>query len=191
MCQMIEHGFPWFLGDIFDKGFQEWSEKHVSECREARDALKNILTDSLTYDKKRIIRGMVRDLKMVIDWLAKRDEPKGKTDWSRESKWKRTIPVDPTTLKRMAEHGKVGKVTTLWDTYEEQDYWESYLVDQFLAMLTDQQREVFEMKYLGCLTDRQIAEYLGTSRGNVRNILKAIDKKRRKFLAEFENGLIL
>lgn len=178
------------MREYFDDAyaFYEWRKRHVADCMNARDRLKDRLTDSLTKDEKRVIRGMTRDLKMVIEWLMTLDEPREKTDWSDKAKWERCIPVDPTDIRNMAGRGRV---TPMWDTSKESGYWESYHVEAFLAMLTDQQRDVFEMKYVGCLTEREIAGYIGTSRGNVRNILRAIEKKRKKFVSEFQNSLIL
>jgi RNA polymerase sigma factor (sigma-70 family) len=181
---------PYYLRELFDTDpykFYEWRKRHVADCMNACDRLKARLTDS-KRGEQRVIRGMIRDLKMVIDWLMTLNEPTEKTDWNDKAKWERCISADPAVIRELAGRGKV---SPMWDTSKKSKYWESYHVDQFFDMLTDQQREVFEMKYVGCLTEREIAEYIGTSHGNVRNILKAIEKKRKKFVSEFQNSLIL
>ena len=52
--------------------------------------------------------------------------------------------------------------------------------EEMLAAMTDKQREVFIMFYRDCITQREIAEILGTSQQDIYQTIKLALKKAKK-----------
>lgn len=182
--------------------FTEATEKVVPRSREWRawesdliDACKrdiNRITDMLEEgkddrftvhrgrkiirDRHRILTGMRRDLRAAVADLEGHQETG--TDWTREAGTRREVRLTPDVLENMPEP-------------EERERPEFWAVTDFLGRLTDQQREVFQMVHGGGMTRREVAELTGMSEGNVYNVLKATEKKRKKFVEEYGKGMIL
>lgn len=168
--------------------WRAWESELIDRCKRDINRITDMLDAErgerftvhqgrkIVRDRHRILTGMRRDLRAAVADLEGHQETA--TDWTREAGIRREVPLTPDVLENMQGP----------DERERPEFW---AVTAFLEQLTDQQREVYQMVHGGGMTRKEAAELTGMSEGNIYNILKAAEKKRKKFVEEYGKGLIL
>lgn len=116
----------------------------------------------------------IRDVDYIIEWLESGRQPVGLRGMERRSKKQREILVDPIKMQSYVRPGNGGCRVHVSEE-------ERSLIDQYLSVLLDRERECYLMVYGGGLTHAKTAELLKISRGNVSTLLTRAQQKIELF----------
>lgn len=155
---------PFVVGRKYDS----WALDLLGECGSSIEYIENTLADpDIDENRKRILRSMRSDLEYTRDLLEE-----GTVGWrhpiERRAKEQREVYVDPIEMADVPQEGDEVDTDTLRERVEE-------LYNH--AGLSPREKEIFDMKYGEMMTVDEIAEVLGTSRGNVAGKLARAKEK--------------
>src|SRR5690606_8739951 len=163
--------------------------------RQYKESLRKVRKAKETANEvdRSILSGMEDSLQFSIKWMETGRMPGSRRGAERRAAYQREFPADPQRFPfdRFTAH----------DPFADDDYQIVYggstminvkaekeidpiddetiglFIDDILSCLSEREREVFEMKYVGGLGYHEIAEELGVSEGNV---FKTLDRAKRK-----------
>lgn len=113
---------------------------------------------------------MMSNLDYAIEWLETGRRPGNKRGIERYAAYQRNIPTE--LIERyMTPPPQVSLMSS--DDFERVEY--------ILCMLTDRERECYELHIGGRMTEREIADMLGIKRTSVQEFLKRANTKIKKY----------
>lgn len=143
----------------------------IDEYKEYREALKKIqAADQL---EQALINGMGRDMDYAIEWMETGRRPGSKRGVERLAAYQREIPTD--IIEKYMKPPPSLEV----GAYDVKEYAHMEFI---LAMLTDRERECYEMKIGGMMTDVEIANTLGLARRTVREFIARAERKVKNYV---------
>lgn len=142
----------------------------ITEYKQSKAELKHI--QATTDQEQSLINGMGRDMDYAIEWMETGRRPGSKRGIERLAAYQREIPTD--IIEKYMQ--PTPKLET--GAYDEQHY---YQMEFILAMLTDRERECFEMHVGGMVPMREIAKSMGISFTTVQQFLKRAEAKVKKY----------
>jgi RNA polymerase sigma factor (sigma-70 family) len=156
---------PFIVGRKYDG----WAVEILGECEDSIGYIEKTLADpEVSEGRKRILRAMRSDLIYTRDIIREGTEVP-QQPMTRKSKLQREICIDPFEMMDIPQEEEEGPDPELLQGLIEE------LFD--MAGLSPREREIFQMKYGEMMTIDEIAEILGTSRGNVAGKLGRAKKK--------------
>lgn len=139
-----------------------------------RRQLKKFKQNEQSFTIRLYLSESIRDVEYIIDWIESGRQPVAARGMERRSKRQREVLVDPFKMQSYVRPGTGG--CRVHVSEEEQS-----LIDQYLSVLSECERECFLMVYGGGLTHAKAAELLRMSRGNVSTLLSRAQQKIELF----------
>lgn len=118
------------------------------------------------------VEAMIRDVDYILEWLETGRRPGNKRGIERLAAYQREIPTD--LIEKYMQPTPPFQV----GDYEE---WQYVKMEYILAMLSDRERECYELHIGGMMTDQEIADMLGIKRRTVREFLLRAEKKVQSY----------
>ncbi|MFD0712843.1 sigma-70 family RNA polymerase sigma factor [Paenibacillus sp. GCM10027626] len=151
----------------------ELIQRYIETQRTLR-ALRTLNTDEW---ERGIIGGMISDCEFALEWLRTGRRPGNRRGIERRARYQREEIMDPFRLQMYM-------VTRQTDRSMMDSNTGMLQLQEIMDVLSNQERECFEMAYGECMPHTEIARYLGLSRGNVSTLLQRARKKLAKKIAE-------
>ena len=116
------------------------------------------------------VEAMIRDVDYILEWLETGRRPGNKRGVERLAAYQREIPTD------LIE--KYMQPTPPLSLLSQQDFER---MEYILCMLTDRERECYEMHVAGMATFREIGEALGINHKTVHETVKRAEQKIKQY----------
>jgi RNA polymerase sigma-70 factor (ECF subfamily) len=117
---------------------------------------------------------MIRDIDYILEWMETGRRPGNKRGVERLAAYQREIPVD--IMERYAAPPAHLTVQTN-DSLE----WEYRKMEYILSLLTDRERQCYEMNIGGMYSEREIAQMIGIAQPTVHENLKRAQNKIKQY----------
>ncbi|MDR6555453.1 sigma factor-like helix-turn-helix DNA-binding protein [Paenibacillus qinlingensis] len=132
-------------------------------------SLLELLPNIVEENHKAHVRAMVRDCEYIIEWLETGRRPGNKRGVERLAAYQREIPSE--LMERYANPPK---------PVEFHDDNKYYHLEYVLTLLTERERECYEMRIGGMWNEHDIARNLGITRGAVQTFIRRAEAKVKK-----------
>lgn len=139
----------------------------------------NSIEDWRTKEKK-IVQGIISDLKYSIEWMEKRRPPGLRRSINRRDKWARLTLEDPAHMVIYTDEHAIIPRTTERVTDDQME-----ILNKCLAILTERQREMFLLHVGEGFSLGNIAEHLGVKKATVQTTIERSKAKIQKYIKEF------
>ena len=176
----------------------------LKKVRAAKERVKDrtitingVEVDVYAEEERRILSGMEDSLQFCIKWMETGRMPGSRRGAERRAAYQREFPVDPQRFPfdRFTAHDPfadddyqiVYGVSTMINVKAEKeidpidDETIGLFIDDILSCLSEREREVFEMKHVGGLTQDEIADALGVSQPRVVALLESANRKLERW----------
>ena len=149
----------------------EWlGHADIETYRITKLSLHELLPTIIEDNHKAHVRAMIRDCEYVIEWLETGRRPGNKRGVERLAAYQREIPTD--IMERYANKPK---------PVEFHDDREYVHMEYILSLLSDRERECYEMRIGGMWTEHDIARNLGITRGAVQTFIRRAETKVKQY----------
>lgn len=139
-----------------------------------RTRARLLTAEATESDEKAHIAAMVRDCDYIIQWLETGRRPGNKRGVERLAAYQREIPMELMERYAQPQRLEIG----------EYDEWQYQKAEYILSMLTDRERECYELNIGGLYSEREIARMLGITGPAVHDNLKRAKNKIRRYKAQ-------
>lgn len=148
----------------------------LEEYKETRRHCRKMAERARTEEDRTHWNAMGSHADFVVKWLETGRQPGNMRGIERRSVYDRTILVDPTDDKNpLLSYNPFDDMPG--EKPAEEREAEAALVDEILSSLTDREREIYEMRHVRRMKQREIAEELGVTLGTVsRHLTRAGEK---------------
>lgn len=153
----------------------EWlGPADIDTYHRTKARLQRTKTVGWTDEAKSHLNAMIRDCDYILEWLETGRRPGNKRGVERLAAYQREIPME--IMERYAApSGPLILQTDANETYEYQK------MEFILSMLTERERECYEMQVGGLHTEREIASILGLKRATVQEFIRRAKTKIKKY----------
>lgn len=152
----------------------EWldidQECTIETYKRSRKRLTTLDTSEYSDNEKSHVSAMIRDLDYSIEWLERGHQPGNRRGAERLAAYQREIPME--IMDKYAKRPEPKKVVSLAD-------WER--MEYILSMLTDRERECYEMHIGGMYSTREIGRELGIRMQTVCENIKRAENKIKRY----------
>jgi positive control factor len=122
-----------------------------------------------TDEEKKVLSGMISDLEYAIEWIQSGRRPYNRRGIERKAAYQRERPMDPLIMQNYFANQTVGNVGITEENRAR--------IEDALSVLTEREREVYEMRRAGGLSHARIAELLHVSKSTIQDTLERAEKK--------------
>ncbi|WP_438770022.1 sigma factor-like helix-turn-helix DNA-binding protein [Brevibacillus sp. JB24b] len=143
--------------------------------KELNRSLKAMDKGNETTADREHLAACIRDVEYVIKWIETGWEPAAVRGIQRRSKDQREILVDPFLMQSYAKHSSPGGCRV--SVTEEQ----ASMIDMYLSLLSNGEREAYLMIYGGGLSYEKAAELMYLSKGNIQTLIQRAKRKIELF----------
>jgi RNA polymerase sigma factor (sigma-70 family) len=136
-----------------------------------------------TDDKseKEMISEMIADVNFAIQWMHTGRLPGSRRGIDRRAAYQKNKLMDPVRMQAFAQHSTAGSPANITED-------ERTRIEQALCMLSERERECFELAHGMGFKPKAIAAMLGISIGSVQEY---VERAHKKVSAEIENNIFL
>jgi RNA polymerase sigma-70 factor (ECF subfamily) len=174
--EMDERGFMRHLDDL-KKGYRKTLSRLQARRKEIANDVGNETSGELwrAIDNENeveldLIKGMISDVNYAIEWLHTGRQPNAKRGIDRRSVYQRTVYMDPAKMQHYMRPTNSRSASTL--TEDERDR-----LRDVLSILSERERECYELHYGYGFTYDEVAVMLKISKGSVEEYVKRAHAK--------------
>ena len=159
-----------------------------------RESLRKVRKAKETANEadRSILSGMESDLEFAIKWMETGRMPGSRRGAERRAAYERELPADPHRMEMTGKYFRPAGAAYIIEPVSnygieepeiEEDDRETILlfIDDILSCLSEREREVFEMRHVGGLTQDEIADALGVSQPRVVALLESANRKLERW----------
>jgi positive control factor len=150
----------------------------IKEYKKTLRLVRKIHKRATRKSDREYLSSMINDLRFVIEWLETGRMPGNYRGIERRAAYEREIPVDPTKYN-FDLYGPLWPNDGHEMAEEDAETFDIY-ANEVLARLSEREREAWEMRYIGLLECREIAEIMGIHPEAVRSYIQRANRKLGK-----------